>query len=665
MQSTAMQLPLEQSYSESVTLLRQWAVAYYVNDNPEVSDASYDELFNTVRAFEAANPELIDPNSPTQKVGGDRLDGFEEAVHFHPMLSLNNVYSTDELASFVRKTGVSEWAAEVKLDGLAVSLRYENGKLVRGATRGDGASGENCTANIRTILTIPAELPAGAPKSLEVRGEIIMRNSTFKRLNDAARASGGKVLANPRNAAAGALRQLDPKKCADRSLDFIAYSVVEGGDELGETHSEQMSGIAALGFPVSDLSKVLNPSELGGYVALIEDKRADLPIAIDGIVFKANKIADQKLLGVQSRAPRYAIAYKLAAEERETTLIDVSFQVGISGILTPVGRLSPVYVGGVTVSNVTLHNMDHVRKLGVRIGDTALISRRGDVIPALERLVFSPSDAVDIVMPSTCPVCDSPVEQERGAVAYRCTGGSACEAQAVGIIQRFVSRDFLDIDGCGDKLVEILYKNGLVSTVVDLFHLRMEQVASLEGMGALSAKKFIAGVNEAKATELNRLLAGLNIREVGRSASKALCKHFNYDLDTILNADRDELRKVELFGDVMADLAFAGFRDPKNIEILNGLIEAGVVWGNPLNTELTGSLPLDGETWVITGSFDGHSRGDLSKALEALGCRMSGSVSKNTTVVCAGSAAGSKLDKAKKLGIKIVGQQELFDLLSL
>lgn len=665
MQTNIQHLSSDEFYPKAVSILREWAIAYYVNDDPVVPDSEYDELYKVVQAIEATRPDLIDLDSPTQKVGGDRLDCFDEAIHDSPMLSLDNVFSTDELNAFTAKTGVESWAAEVKLDGLAISLRYVDGLLVRGATRGDGLIGEDVTANIRTIHSIPNNLPAGAPRILEVRGEVIMRNATFNRLNEQASKAGQKLLKNPRNSAAGALRQLDSKLCAKRNLDFFAYSVAEGGEELGSTHFEQMSALKSLGIPVNDLTQVLSRHELSSFVEKIASMRDSLGYCIDGLVFKADSIKEQILLGKHSRAPRYAIAYKLPAEERPTELIGCDFTVGALGAITPVARLKPVFVGGVTVSNATLHNMDHIEKHGFKIGDTLMISRRGDVIPAAEYVISSPESAVPIVMPSSCPVCSAPVVKEEGYKTHRCTGGASCPAQSVRIMQRFVSRKLFDVDGCGDGLIQKLYDAGMAKTVVDLFHITEEQVASLEGEGKVSADNFVKGIQAAKQTELHKFLASLCIRELGRSDSKSLCEHFNYDLNAILNASRSELMDVKGFAEVMAVSAFNGFRDSAILETINGLINAGVTWTVNRVPVDSSELPLSGQTCVLTGTFTGYAREDLKIKLEALGCKMTGSISKNTDVLYAGSGAGSKLEKAHKLGVRVVGEEELFQILGL
>lgn len=657
-----------QEYIKAIEQLQVWARLYYVNDTPIVSDATYDALFNAVVDAEEANPSLILPDSPTQRVGGERLAGFEVVKHKSPMLSLFNVFSDRELVDYFQKKNPTGGAivGEPKLDGLAVSLIYENGRLVQASTRGDGIAGEGILENVKTIHSIPLSLPWFAPDRLEVRGEVIMRKHTLDRLNAKARRDGTKPLANCRNAAAGALRQLDPKKCAERSLDFFAYSAIDDSGSLGLTHSEQLNGLRDLGFPVSHLVTVLNdPADLIAYTRQIEEVRDDLNFCIDGIVYKLDDIGRQNELGSQSRYPNWAVARKLKAEERETTLIGVDFNVSPSGVLAPVGRLSPVQVGGVSVQNVTLHNIDEIERLGIAVGDTVSIARQADVIPSLRSMVAHGENRQIITMPTHCPCCGSPVVRDGAQAAYRCTGGSKCSAQVVGAIQRFVGKDFLDVDGLGDSLVSRLYQAGMIRSVVDLFNLDFVRVSLLPGMGVRSTLKLKDGLMGCKQTELHRVLAGLNIREIGRSASRALAAHFNNDLNLILGASREELNAVELFGPKMSELAYEGFRDPANLDVLTGLVNAGVCWDAPVQVSAAADLPLAGETWVVTGSFDGYTRTDIQRILTAKGAKISGSVSKNTTCLAAGNAAGSKLEKGKKLGIKIVEQEALFALLDL
>lgn len=642
------------------TSLMDWAKAYYVDDSPVVSDATYDEAFSRLLELEALHPDLINPNSPTQRVGGERLSGFSEITHEQPMLSLDNCFDDAGLLDFADKACVDDFAGEPKLDGLAISLFYRDGELVYAATRGDGLVGEDVTANVKTIHRVPVRLTNGAHTGdLEVRGEIIMRRSALKRLN----ALGGKTYANCRNAAAGALRQLDPKKTAKRPLDFFAYSIGVHTHPMGHTQTEVMESLSKLGFPVNPLSRQLTRSQLSDYILELESVRDTLDYPIDGVVIKVNNLATQSLLGVKSRTPRWAIARKLAAEERETTLESVDFQVGPSGALTPVARLKPVQVGGVTVSNATLHNMSEVLRLNIAVGDTLMVARNGDVVPGIQYVLDRPAGRQKIVMPSNCPVCGSAVERQEDMVKFFCTGGSSCAAQAVGLIQRAAGRDFLDIEGLGDTLVQQLYDSGMISTLPDLFDLDFDAVAALPGMGAKSSQALKRGLEKCKDTTLNRLIASLNIREIGRTACAELAKHFQDDLGAILGASEGDFASVKDFGPVMARSAHEGFSSPRNKELLKRMVGAGVKW--PVR-DLTppANAPLAGQVWVITGVFTTMSRSDIKSALEANGAKVSGSVSSKTTALVAGDKAGSKLSKANELGVRVVDEGELAALLA-
>lgn len=642
-----------------------WAKAYYVDDSPLVTDAAYDAAFAELQKLESIHPRHINPNSPTQRVGGDRLDGFEEVRHRTPMLSLDNCFDDERMLEFGRSAsmGVLMLFAEPKLDGLALSLVYEKGVLVSAGTRGDGVLGESVVANVKTIQSIPVQLdPTLVPDVLEVRGEVIMRKSALKRLNE----KGGKVYANCRNAAAGALRQLDPKVTAQRTLDFFAYSAIapEGTKGFDETHGQCMDSLAKLGFPINPLSRALTLSELTDYVREIETVRDSLDYLIDGVVVKCNGLDRQKELGMKSRSPNWAIARKLEAEERETVVEGIDFQIGASGALTPVARLTKVEVGGVMVSNATLHNMGEISRLDIAIGDTCVIARNGDVVPGIQRVLARPDDRVRVSMPTECPVCNSPIKQPEGMVKSFCTGGSKCSAQGKGLIQRAVGRDFLNIDGIGDTLVEQLYDAGLISTVADLYDLDMAKVAALPRMGDKSAAALQAGLAKSKDTTLNRVIAALNIREIGRTASAALAAHFCDDLTAIFNASISELESVDGFGPIMAQLAYEGFQDEANLELVNKLTRFGVTW--PIRTApVAGQQPLLGQTWVITGTFSAISRDEIKQKLEALGAKVTGSVSaKNTTALAAGDKAGSKLAKAEAAGVRVVSEDELLQLLS-
>jgi DNA ligase (NAD+) len=650
---------------EMSSLLIQWAKAYYVHNEPVVSDAVYDELFKELKTMESFHPEAIDPNSPTQRVGGERLAGFEEVIHRSPMLSLNNVFSDDELVEYFAGQCPNEnsFVAEPKLDGLAISLFYQDQKLVYAATRGDGSVGENVTENVKTIHSIPLTLPSSAPKFLEVRGEVVMRKHVFNRLNEAARKEGGKILANCRNAAAGALRQLDPKKCAARPLDFFAYSVAEGGDALGNSHFTQLFGLKDLGFPVNEHVEVmLTTADMINYTREIERIRESLDYMIDGIVFKVNVIESQKRIGMQSRAPKWAIARKLAAEQRETIILDVEWQVGRTGAITPVARLKPVHVGGVTVSNATLHNEDEINRLGICIGDTALVERAGDVVPRLVQKMADGTDRKAIEIPTRCPVCSSPAVREEDQSVLRCTGGLGCGAQAVASIQHFAGRDYMYIDGLGDKLIEQMFEVGLITNVVDLYHLNADDVAALPKMGVKSAEKVLRAIEKSKQTTLAKFIASLGIREVGRSAGKIMAAEVG-DLDVLMGMSVDQMANLSTFGPVMAKNAVDFFANEANRAIIMGLRESGVSWAAQKQVDVT-DMPLAGQTWVLTGTFETMKRGDAQAKLEALGAKVSGSVSAKTTQVVAGPGAGSKLTKAESLGIPVMDEAALLELLA-
>ena len=659
----------EQTMADLADQLIQWAKEYYLHDAPTVCDQKYDRSFRELQQLEKQHPEYINPNAPTQRVGAGRLPSFAEVRHASPMLSLNNALDMQELEKFVAGTKEQEWVAEPKIDGLALSLYYVDGKLAYAATRGDGLSGEEVTHNAKTIQNIPIQLSGPLiPARLEVRGEVFMRKSTLARLNS--KPGSERKFANCRNAAAGTMRQLDPAKAMRRPLDFFAYSIAEcSGLPAGfstspteEYHSTALSYLKKIGFQVNEHAKALASSEMERYCRELSALRDDLDYDIDGIVFKVNSLRSQATLGALSRAPRWAIAYKFPPQRRETTLNAVDFQVGSSGTLTPVARLEPISLGGVTVSNATLHNMEEIDRLGLAIGDTVVVSRAADVIPKVSEVSHRPGNRIPIVMPVTCPSCSSPVVKVASQVAYRCTGGSACPAQSVALIKRFARRDLMDIDGLGERLIEQLYEAGLIQRPSDLYHLRFDTVASLPGMGEKSAEKLKQGIEASKETTLAKVLAAQHIREVGRSACRELTKHFNNDLDAILSATRDELLSVELFGPVMADLAYEAFRDIDTLDEINRLRLAGVRWpegGQPVSD----SGSLNGEVWVLTGTFNTMTRTEAEALLTAKGCRIASSVSKKVTTVCAGAKAGTKLAKAEKLCIKVVDEGHLLSVL--
>jgi DNA ligase (NAD+) len=646
---------------------------YYVLDDPEIPDAEYDRLMRELEALEQAHPEIITPTSPTQRVGAKPLDGFAEVQHEVPMLSLSNCFSAEELNAFDRRlhdrlkiSEPIEYAAEPKLDGLAVSLLYEQGELVRGATRGDGYSGEDITQNVRTIESIPLRLLGDAlPSRLEVRGEVYMPLAGFKALNEEAARKGEKTFVNPRNAAAGSLRQLDPRITAQRPLAMYCYAMglVEGA-ALADTHYEQLQQLKGWGLRVSpEVEVVTGVQGCLDYYHAMGERRASLPYEIDGVVYKVNSIAMQQTLGFVSRAPRWAIAHKFPAHEEMTRVLDVEFQVGRTGAITPVARLEPVFVGGVTVSNATLHNMDEVERKDIRIGDTVIVRRAGDVIPEIVSVVLSrrPPDARVIELPRHCPVCGSEVVRLEGEAVARCTGGLYCSAQRRESIKHFASRKAMDIEGLGDKLVEQLIDRKLIEHVDDLYKLTVEQVASLERMGEKSAQNLIEALEKSKSTTLARFIYALGIREVGEATARSLAMHL-HTFDAIRNASEEALQEIPDVGPVVAGHIHAFFQQPHNLEVIDNLIAAGVHWDES-SDETAQEKPLQGKTYVITGTLENMTREKAKEALIELGAKVAGSVSKKTTAVIAGEKAGSKLDKARKLGVPVLDEAALMELL--
>jgi len=645
---------------------------YYVLDNPEIPDAEYDRLFRCLQELEETYPELVTPDSPTQRVGAEPLKGFAEVRHEIPMLSLGNVFSEEELVDFDRRVrqglGVDEveYSAEPKLDGLAISIRYEEGMLVRAATRGDGATGEDVTQNVRTIDAVPLRLYGkGWPAVLEVRGEVYMPKSGFEALNARQREKGEKTFANPRNAAAGSLRQLDPRITATRPLTMYCYGVgVVEGSTLPGAHSEIMEKLKGWGLRVCpELRVVKGVQGCHHYYQEIEDKRDSLPYDIDGVVYKVNSLAQQQELGFVSRAPRWATAHKFPAQEEMTTLNDVEWQVGRTGALTPVARLEPVQVAGVIVSNATLHNPDEIARKDVRIGDTVIIRRAGDVIPEVVSVVLSrrPGQASPIKTPTHCPVCGSEVVRDEGEAVPRCSGGLYCSAQRKNAIKHFASRRAMDIDGLGDKLVEQLVDEELIHDVADLFSLSAGKIAGLERMGEKSAANLVAALEKSKETTLERFLFALGIREVGESTARTLANHFG-TLEKIEKASEEELLAVEDVGPVVAHHIHTFFRQAHNVEVIDKLTRAGVRWPDIKIVE-AGEQPLAGQTFVLTGALGSMTRDEAKEKLQALGAKVSGSVSKKTSVVVAGEEAGSKLAKAESLGIEVWDEEKLLRFL--
>lgn len=667
---------MSSSISEQInhlrTLLEQHNYNYYVLDTPSIPDAEYDRLLRELSALETQNPEFLSADSPTQKVGGAALSKFEQVAHQVPMLSLDNAFSEDEFTGFNRRikerlmsTDELTFCCEPKLDGLAVSIIYRDGVLVQAATRGDGFTGENITQNVKTIRNVPLKLRGDYPKELEVRGEVFMDSAGFEKLNNEAQKRGEKVFVNPRNAAAGSLRQLDSKITAKRPLMFYAYStglVADGS--IPEDHFQQLEKLTDWGLPLCPETKLVEgPQAALDYYDDILTRRSELKYEIDGVVIKVNKKALQERLGFVARAPRWAIAYKFPAQEEVTQLLDVEFQVGRTGAITPVARLEPVFVGGVTVSNATLHNGDEIARLGVKVGDTVIIRRAGDVIPQITQVVLErrPTDARDIVFPSACPICDSHVEKVEGEAVARCTGGLVCPAQRKQAIKHFASRKALDIDGLGDKIVEQLVDRELIKTPADLFILKQGHFESLERMGPKSAKNLVTALNEAKATTLAKFLYSLGIREAGEATAQNLANHF-LTLENIISASVESLTQVSDVGDIVASHVRGFFDEEHNLAVVNALIEQGVHWP-ALSAPSEDEQPLAGLTYVLTGTLNTLNRNDAKARLQQLGAKVSGSVSAKTDALVAGEKAGSKLTKAQYLGIDVLTEDDLIELL--
>ncbi|WP_049721721.1 NAD-dependent DNA ligase LigA [Gilvimarinus polysaccharolyticus] len=648
---------------------------YYVLDDPSVPDAEYDRLFNQLKAIESEQPSLITPDSPTQRVGAMPLAAFKTVAHEKPMLSLDNAFADDDLIAFDKRlkdrlehAGDIEYACEPKLDGIAISLLYEDGLLVRALTRGDGLNGEDITANVRTIKTVPLKLYGDDyPQRLEVRGEIFMPKAGFAALNDAARAADEKIFVNPRNAAAGSLRQLDSRITAKRPLQLCAYSVgIHEGQALPAKHTDILLSLKRWGFAPNDQLQVASSiAQCIAYHQRLGDARDSLDYDIDGVVFKVNNINQQEELGFVSRAPRWAIAYKFPAQEELTTLEAVEFQVGRTGSITPVARLAPVFVGGVTVSNATLHNRDEIARLDVRVGDTVIVRRAGDVIPQIVAVVKDrrPVDAAEIIFPAQCPACGSPATEVPGEAAIRCEGGLICPAQRKEAICHFVSRKALDVDGLGDKLVEQLVDKSLITTVADLFTLTREQLAELPRMGEKSADNVLAALNASKQTSLARFIYALGIREVGEATARNLAGHFG-QLDALAQADEEVLQQVDDVGPVVAHFIRDFFIAQENIDIVNRLRELGVHWPEQEISASDKPQPLAEQTVVITGTLESMSRDQAGEKLRALGAKVAGSVSKKTSFIVAGPGAGSKLTKAEALGVKVLNEADMQALLA-
>ncbi|UZD60299.1 NAD-dependent DNA ligase LigA [Shewanella algae] len=663
---------IENEIDQLISTINEHNIRYYVDDNPSIPDAEYDRLMQRLRMLEAEHPELQRSDSPSLRVGGLALAKFEQVTHLKPMLSLDNAFSEEDFAAFHKRVtdrvGEFSYCCEPKLDGLAVSILYRDGVLERAATRGDGAVGEDITENVRTIRAVPLKLRGDDyPPLLEVRGEVFMPKAAFEALNERNRVKGDKLFVNPRNAAAGSLRQLDSKITASRALAFYAYAlgVVEPESfPLADTHLGQLQQLKTWGLPVSsEIRLAKDLSEVDDYYRDIMARRSALAYEIDGVVFKVNSIEAQQTLGFVSRAPRWAIAYKFPAQEEMTLLEGVDFQVGRTGAVTPVARLKPVFVGGVTVSNATLHNADEIARLGVKVGDTVIIRRAGDVIPQVVAVVPEkrPEDAKEIRFPAQCPVCGSQVERLEGEAVARCTGGLFCEAQRKEAIKHFASRKALDIDGMGDKIVEQLIDKELVESPADLFSLTASALTMLERMGLKSATNLVQAIEAAKQTTLAKFLYALGIREVGESTAANLARHFK-ELDALKQASVEQLIEVEDVGAIVAQHVAHFFAQPHNLEVIDKLLAAGVTWP-AIEAPSEDEQPLKGQIWVLTGTLSQMSRTDAKAQLEALGAKVSGSVSKKTDCVVAGEAAGSKLTKANELGVKVLDEAGLLALL--
>jgi DNA ligase (NAD+) len=643
---------------------------YYVLDDPEIPDAEYDRLLRELQELEKAHPELVTPDSPTQRVGAEPLSAFKAVRHEVPMLSLDNAFNDDELSEFDRRVRERldvdsvDYAAEPKLDGVAVSILYEGGLLVRGATRGDGSKGEDITQNVRTIDSVPLRLMGkGYPQRLEVRGEVFISHAGFDKLNKLAAKQGQKAFANPRNAAAGSLRQLDARVTAQRPLEIYCYGVglVDGG-KLPDRHGDILQQLREWGLRVyPGIERVRGLRGCIDYYRSLEKQRERLPFDIDGVVFKVDRLDQQKKMGFVARAPRWAVARKFPAQEELTRVQDIDVQVGRTGAITPVARLEPVFVGGVTVTNATLHNEDEVRRKDVRIGDTVIVRRAGDVIPEVVAVIKErrPNSARKFVMPTRCPVCGSDVEKVDGEAVARCTGGLYCEAQRKEAIKHFASRRAMDIEGLGDKLVEQLVDQKLIDDVAGLYGLDADTLAGLERMGQKSAANLVAALEKSKETTLDRFLYALGIREVGDATARSLARELG-ELDALMNATVEQLEAIRDIGPIVARHIVHFFGEAHNRKVIEKLLSAGINWPA---VERAVHQPLQGNTYVITGTLSAMTREEAKEALQALGAKVSGSVSKKTTALIAGEKAGSKLTKAETLGVEVLSEKDLMKLL--
>lgn len=659
------------NYLKSV--IREHDHRYYVLDDPQISDNEYDSLLRELKNLEDSHPELITTDSPTQRVGGSPISEFDQIQHSKPMLSLGNAFGIDELEAFNKRINDTldandvEFNAELKFDGLAVTILYENGIMKYAATRGDGSVGEDVTHNIKTIKTIPLKLHGeNHPRIFEVRGEVLMDKNDFKELNEYQISLGQKTFANPRNAAAGSLRQLDPKITAKRKLKFYAYSLGQVDQDLELTnHTDILEYIHNAGVPISSYSqRVVGINQMQHFYEDILKKRNSLPFDIDGIVYKVNSIKNQENLGYVSRAPRWAIAYKFPAEEAETVVKDINVQVGRTGVITPVARLHPVFVSGVTVTNATLHNEDEMLRKDIRIGDSVIVRRAGDVVPEVVRVIKEkrPSTAKVFKMPQYCPICNSQVMRIDGEAAQRCTGQLKCEAQAKQAISHYVSRKAMNIEGLGAKIIDHFFEKGMIKNISDIYQLDYEEIQKMEGFGEKSAENLKDAIKLSKNTTLAKFIYALGIRNVGEATSKDIVKKLG-TLENVMKASIDDFLEINDVGPVVAQSLHQFFQEDENKVIINNIIEFGVKWDDQAQN-VTNDQKLNQQTFVITGTLENFSRDEIKELIENNGGKVSGSVSKKTSYVIIGDNPGSKADKAAELGVKIINEEQLMELLN-
>jgi DNA ligase (NAD+) len=659
------------NYLKSV--IREHDHRYYVLDDPQISDHEYDSLLRELKKLEDSHPELITSDSPTQRVGGSPISEFNQIQHSKPMLSLGNAFGIDELEAFNKRINDTldvndvEFNAELKFDGLAVTILYENGIMKYAATRGDGSVGEDVTHNIKTIKTIPLKLHGeNHPRTFEVRGEVLMDKDDFKELNEYQISLGQKTFANPRNAAAGSLRQLDPKITAKRKLKFYAYSLGQVDQDLRLTnHTDILEYIHNAGIPISSYSeRVVGINQMQHFYEDILKKRNNLPFDIDGIVYKVNSIKNQENLGYVSKAPRWAIAYKFPAEEAETVVNDINVQVGRTGVVTPVARLQPVFVSGVTVTNATLHNEDEMLRKDIRIGDSVIVRRAGDVVPEVVRVIKEkrPSTAKVFKMPQFCPICNSQVIRIDGEAAQRCTGQLKCEAQAKQAISHYVSRKAMNIEGLGAKIIDHFFEKEMIKNISDIYQLDYEEIQKMEGFGEKSAENLKDAVELSKNTTLAKFIYALGIRNVGEATSKDIVKKLG-TLENVMKATIDDFLEINDVGPVVAQSLHQFFKEDENKVIINNIIEFGVKWDDQVQN-VTNDQKLNQQTFVVTGTLENFSRDEIKELIENNGGKVSGSVSKKTSYVIIGDNPGSKADKAAELGVKIINEKQLMELLN-